>query len=1098
MAVVADARHRRRRAERRLRHLVAVARRGADGWRRRLGAVDPDRFSFDDLRRLPPLTRHELLAHWDELVTDSALQLSLARQHLERLSSAPDGALPLLAGRYVVVQTSGTTGEPLVVPWSPAGWLRMALTTVRPARHAPRWPGQATGEPGGAVVALFGAGRQQMSGAVAAAWSTTALPIVAVPAPTDPDELLDALVDRPPAELRGYPSALRRLAWAARLRGVRLPVERVGTSGELLTPSTASLLHEVFGVVPIDAWGATEIGWVATGPASIACSSSPTSDRVGPARPGGGHAGAGGRPTPGDELGLSTLVVADDCCIVEPIDAHGQPVEPGQWGEAVAVTCLTNTALPLLRYRIDDRVRTVPGPVPAIQVAGRSPAVLPSLGITVAEVCDTVERLLPGPDYRLRSGPGGLVVEVPRSDLGAGHHQRLAGELAAALASRGARSAGGGRPCVDIVGGPAARLHPSGKADRVDPALWADQRPDGARRPRLWVGRPGPPAGATAAGPAAGDRLLAWLDRPSKTTGVHVGTADGSSTTMTYAELAGAARAVADRLVARGAEPGARLLLAASHGHRFVAAFFGALAAGMVPVPVAPADVFTDRVGYERRVRLLASATAPCCTIADADQAALLGRMAGDVGPVLVADEMLASGTTAAAPAACRPDRLGAADTAAVASGRHPGRRGTEPPQPLALLQCTSGSSGLVKIVPVTMRALQANVEAIADWLGLRAPAAVASWLPLHHDMGLVGCLLAPVVGQLDVHLVSPTTFIARPTAWLRHFSDNGATHSAVPGFALGHLLRRLPGQDGDRIDLSGVRAVVVGAERIDPRALWAAAGTLGRYGLPPGALVPAYGLAEATLAVTGVRPGTPVRVLAHHGADGPVAGARPLGPDSGGLVSCGTPLDGVTVEIVPAGSPFEAGEGVGGGASVGEIVVQGPSVAAGYWGAVNPLSRTCFVDGRLHTGDAGMLVDGELFVVGRLGDTVKVRGRGVFAEDLDLALAAAGIVPGRAAVALGERHGLPIAVVVLEDDDPGAARRAVEAVRRQEPDLVVDVRQAPRGTIPRTTSGKPRRRQLWASAADGSQVPATDSTVGSAGSTGTVEVPTPTLRAAR
>lgn len=575
--------------------------------------------------------------------------------------------------------------------------------------------------------------------------------------------------------------------------------------------------------------------------------------------------------------------------------------------------------------------------------------------------------------------------------------------------------------------------------------------------------------------------LLGWLTHPSSLRGVHMATADGGWSTATYAELAAVAGEVAAGLRQRGVRPGDVVALPLSGGHDLVAALFGTMLAGAVPAPVAPPGVFGDAAMVGRHLRGVLAAADPAAIIVAAD----------DVDAV----------ASCADPAHTAGRLVTVADVRRGAARRGTGelRPGLSSEGSLALLQFTSGSSGLVRGVRITRAALQANMAAIGAWLGFGPDASVASWLPAHHDMGLVGCLLAPVCHQMDVQLLQPADFVRSPLRYLRCFGD-GATHSAMPAFGLGYLLRRLANVAiEDLPDLSSLRALVLGAERIDPGVLAGAGRLLERAGLQPGTLLPAYGLAEATLAVTGARPGQAVRAVdIPAGENRCPSGAGPLGEAGpAAAVGCGTPLQGVEVTIVGhrAGGRDGSGHGTGkhgsghgaetlGEGAIGEIVVRGPSVASGYWKDGNPLSTTRFVDGCLHTGDAGVMIDGELFVVGRLGDAVKVRGRHVFAEDLQALLTAEGLPAGRTVVTLGGVGGRPTAVVVVVVEGNGAAPGAgpkhgggppgrgagggatVEVVRRvlrgAVPDVDVEVHQMDRGAVARTTSGKPKRRQLW------------------------------------
>ncbi|MGA8116879.1 MAG: AMP-binding protein, partial [Actinocatenispora sp.] len=376
---------------------------------------------------------------------------------------------------------------------------------------------------------------------------------------------------------------------------------------------------------------------------------------------------------------------------------------------------------------------------------------------------------------------------------------------------------------------------------------------------------------------------------------------------------------------------------------------------------------------------------------------------------------------------------------------------------PLALVQLTSGSQGAPRAVRIGWPALTANVAGIVDWLHMGQSDAVASWLPLHHDMGLVGILLTSVARQVDLRLMAPEEFLGRPLRYLREFGAGSATLTAMPAFGLRHVLRRVRPESLTGLDFRGWRGLIVGAERIDAGVLDAFTDLLASHGFRRHALLPAYGLAEATVAATGC-PLSAEPVVRHLDAAGLGDEVREAPASDGrtvAAVGCGGPLPGVRLALVDG-----AGDDVADG-RLGEIVVGGTSVADGYTDAGTG-SHTRIADGRVYTGDAGVRIDGELFVLGRMGDGVKVRGRALFAESLEAALTDAGVPAERLAVLLGEDRGVPTAVVLVERPDP-AVREAVRAALLP---LLPDVRlvtvEAPARTIARTSSGKPRRHELW------------------------------------
>lgn len=504
--------------------------------------------------------------------------------------------------------------------------------------------------------------------------------------------------------------------------------------------------------------------------------------------------------------------------------------------------------------------------------------------------------------------------------------------------------------------------------------------------------------------------LLAWIRRPAAARGIHFSTREGGWQHHSYPELAAGARRAAGRLTAAGVRRDDVVALVLPSGPAFVAAFFGVLLAGAVPAPLAPEAAGRPVAsGHQERLAALLAAARPRLVVGDG----VPGARAAGVGTLGVA-ELLAAGPDGPAPGEVE----------------HAGT---------ALLQFTSGSTGPARGVRIGWRGLNDNLAAIRDWLGATPGSRWASWLPVHHDMGLVGCLLGPVTAGNDLWLMRPEDFVRRPLEHLRCFGERGASITATPAFGLDHILRKVRPGELDGLDFSALTAMVVGAERIAPGLLDRFEALLAPHGFDRAALLPAYGLAEATLAVTGVRRG---------------GGWRHQGP----VVGCGTPLPGTRVRIVDEeGRPLPDG-------AVGEIVVRGPSLGLGHLGDDGAGSR--FVDGELRTGDAGFLASGELYVQGRLGDSVKVRGTRVFAEDLEQSLREAGALPRGAAVVLGDDAAGPVAVAVIEDDaaprDPAAHDRVARLLARGATGARAVVHVVPRGSIPWTSSGKPRRRSLW------------------------------------
>lgn len=530
---------------------------------------------------------------------------------------------------------------------------------------------------------------------------------------------------------------------------------------------------------------------------------------------------------------------------------------------------------------------------------------------------------------------------------------------------------------------------------------------------------------------------VAWAESGAAAAGRGIHVADRDDWTFwSYARLAELTRTTAAGLRSRGVEFGDVVVIVARSGPGFVATFFGALLAGATPSPVTPRAPFRSADNYDEHLAALLRLARPAAVVTEAD---LIDRLrpvvAAAVGrPCHSVDEL----------------RSGAPDDVLTASEA----------KPPALLQFTSGSSGNPRGIRIPHEALAANIAAVRDWLGWQPADGCASWLPVHHDMGLIGCLLTPVVTGADLWLMQPEQFITRPERYLRCFGPGGARFTAMPGFGVTHLLRRVRrGQLGD-LDLSGWRAAVIGAERIDPAVLDEFELALAPLGLRIGTLLPAYGLAEATLAVTGVRPGRARREITVDPATltlgDQVRESEP--PEHGSRIAgCGAALDGLHVRVVDE----QGGELPD--RHVGEIVVHGRSVAGGYVSSdVSTASTTRLDNGTLSTGDAGFLDHSELFVIGRLGDALKVRGRLVYAEDLEATLAAAGLPLRRLAVALGTHRGRPTAVAVLEEPTPEGCETSLRLLRAAADGADIVVVSAESGSVARTSSGKPRRRAMW------------------------------------
>lgn len=533
--------------------------------------------------------------------------------------------------------------------------------------------------------------------------------------------------------------------------------------------------------------------------------------------------------------------------------------------------------------------------------------------------------------------------------------------------------------------------------------------------------------------------LLHWLDEPDTARGIRELCEDGEWRLRSYAELADLVFAVAQRLRADGVRPGDVATIALESGPEFVAALFGCLLSGVSASPVALPARLQEQTGYWERLAGILRVARPA-TVITSPQFATLLRANEPAGLPPVITEIR------------REDLAGASHLGGVPD--------TDAP---ALLQFTSGSSGAPKGVAVSASALTANVTAMRQWLRMTPDDVGASWLPLHHDMGLVGCLLTTMFNGSDLWLMRPADFIRSPLTWLECYQAGRATLAATPTFGLTQVLRRVRAEQIEHLDLSNWRGIILGAEHIAPTVLDAFHRLLAGQGFSDRAYLPAYGLAENTLIVTGLavterprsihldrRSLTPGAAVVT-GAEDPAS--------SRSLVGCGHPVGGVTVTITD-----EAGEPVPDGV-VGEIVVRGPSLADGYLATdgtrvIQPLTGE---DGGFATGDAGVLVDGELFVIGRVGDSLKRRARTLYAEDLEVVLAdLPALANARPIVLLGAWEGEDTVVVVARCKPGEWVQDVVGVLDRQTEGLPVMVCVDPHGVALRTSSGKPRRKPMW------------------------------------
>ena len=521
---------------------------------------------------------------------------------------------------------------------------------------------------------------------------------------------------------------------------------------------------------------------------------------------------------------------------------------------------------------------------------------------------------------------------------------------------------------------------------------------------------------------------------------------DGTERVVSYPDMWKIACQRAHRFHELGLRKGDRVAIILPEPDSFVLAFMGALTAGLVPVPMYPPQTMGKVASYGEIVsHILASAGAKALIT------------------TTKLSEMLAEHLPAAA--GLDPNVLLLHDTAL--EGPLPER--AFPPcqvqlDDLAFLQFTSGSTRKPKGVMVTHRNLSENAHAIM-FDGLRATAADkgVSWLPMFHDMGLIGFVISPIYAQVQVMFLPTMNFVRRPVTWLDAINRFRGTITFAPNFAYALATRAIKERHSKDWDLSCLKALGCGAEPIDPETIRAFVKRFTPCKLRPESVLPCYGLAEATLAVS-FAPLTETMSTDYVDKDGLEQGeARPASNGSGiELVSCGRAFPRHELSIVDESGRQLADR------RVGRVLLRGPSVTSGYFDEPVETAQT-FLDGWLDTGDLGYMVDGELFICGRAKDLIIINGKNYYPQDIErIAAEAHNVRPDQCIAfprggAAGEE-----CVVVIEGlgakRDPDAARKLIPQRIRAELGLsVADVVFIRRNTIPKTSSGKVKRRETRA-----------------------------------
>lgn len=425
---------------------------------------------------------------------------------------------------------------------------------------------------------------------------------------------------------------------------------------------------------------------------------------------------------------------------------------------------------------------------------------------------------------------------------------------------------------------------------------------------------------------------------------------------LTYGELREQAKALAPRLLAAGAKRGDSVGLIAETEGDFVRAFFACQFAGLVPAPLPLPTPLGGREAYiDQIARMAASARAPV----------LIGPsgMADWMPQIAAATPLAFSGTLASLPQG--------ADIELPA---------ITPDDP-CYLQFSSGSTRFPTGVLVTHRALMANAVAITrDGLQVEPTDRAVSWLPLYHDMGLIGFLLSPLTSQMSVDLLPTGAFVRRPLLWLDLITRNGGTIAYSPTFGYELCARRAEGAAIDHIDLSRWRSAGLGGDMIRTGPLRAFADRFAAVGFSDKAYVASYGMAEATLALSMAPLGQGLRVESidieqlEHGAAVTTTSAQ----RARDFVRCGPPLPGHELQVRDEGGEVLAER------QAGRIYARGPSLMGGYFDRPEDTAHVLSADGWLDTGDLGFFVEGEIVITGRGKDLIILNGRNIWPQDLE------------------------------------------------------------------------------------------------------------------
>ena len=502
---------------------------------------------------------------------------------------------------------------------------------------------------------------------------------------------------------------------------------------------------------------------------------------------------------------------------------------------------------------------------------------------------------------------------------------------------------------------------------------------------------------------------------------------------ISFHELRELAQKRAAHYLRLGLRRGDRVALVVPDGETFIPAFLGALWIGLIPVPLYPPLSLGKLDAFMDALVTILNVAKPRALVTTDRVAKVLWSAVGRIPSIEQVITTFDTEGPLPAPADLKADDV-------------------------AFLQFTSGSTALPKGVIVTHGSLAANCKAIVVD-GLHADPKTdkgVTWLPLYHDMGLIGLVIAPICYTISIVYIPTLSFIKNATIWLETIHKHQGTLSFAPNFAYALVTKRARADQIARWDLSRMRVFGCGAEPINPETMRAFINGFAPAGVKPEALLPCYGMAEATLAISFVGLDEPLRtdrIDAHrYHSDQKAAPGGELE-----VVNCGRTFPAHDVSIQDDDGRLLPDR------HVGEICFRGPSVTAGYW--ENPeATREAFRGGWLHTGDLGYLVNGEVHISGRIKDILIINGRNYYPQRIEwLVDELPGVRKGSAVVFTRPGAASEEIVVAAEtrSEDLAGLRSAIVSRISEEFQLAVaDVALVPAGALPKTSSGKLQRRK--------------------------------------